>query len=273
MRSFEDEHLAAAVVPGADPAENARRFMECQQKRSSPLDSRQLESLFKRAITFLLQEEYLVLGFKTVRETIGRLVASAETLKPSAPEVADCLLPFLHALAQDEGYFHGEKSPSDSGGMPGEQRGWNIQNSPKVNLEGVRGAVIIAFYSRLIHTVVQEMKVEIGSKAGALLSNIIETSDYYDQFMSQYRVGDDVATNINRMRDHISRGAYRLGKGSFVKGFQQALTELLLAKKQLLGEKSAEATVKTIETFLATATPEECRPLALNLMTNLKRMF
>jgi hypothetical protein len=117
------------------------------------------------------------------------------------------------------------------------------------------------------------MEAEIGSKADVLLSTIIKKSDYYDKFLSQYRVNDDVQSNVNRIREHISREGYRLGKSSFISGFQQTLTELLLAKKQLLGEKSTRATIMEIENFISTIAQEEFRPLTMNLMTTIKRII
>ena len=84
---------------------------------------------------------------------------------------------------------------------------------------------------------------------------------------------DDIQTNVSRIRDHISNEGYRLGKSSFMFGFQQALVELLLTKKQLLGKKSAITAVGNIEAFLSTISQEEFRPLAMKLMTTIKRII
>ena len=219
-----------------------------------------------------MQEEYQVLGFKTTRDTIGRLVESSERLKGGEEEIVSRMLTLYHTLAQDEGYFNGGKTFSDTNRMPAET-GEDRRDDPKPSMAKIGGAAIIALYSRVIQTVMHEMETEIGSKASVLLSNIIEKSDYYDKFLSQYRVGDDVQTNVDRIRDHISREGHRLGKSSFITGFQQTLTELLLAKKQLLGEKSIGATILNIETFLAGVAQEEFRPLITNLMTTIKRII
>jgi len=270
-RSIDDKKLVEAVIPGGDPGENKRRIYDHLQKQANALDGRQLEWHFKKAVFFLLQEEYQVLGFKAARDTIGRLVESSEHLK-GEEEIASRMLTLYHTLAQDEGYFNGGKTFSDTNTMP-EETGEDLSDDPKPSMAKIGGAAIIALYSRVIQTVMHEMEAEIGSKANVLLSNIIEKSDYYDKFLSQYRVDDDVHTNVDRIRDHISREGHRLGKSSFITGFQQTLIELLLVKKQLLGEKSIGATVLNIETFLAGVVQEEFRPLITNLMTTIKRII
>jgi len=271
-RSLDDQKLAETVIPGGDPGENTRRIYDQLQKQGNTLDSRKLELDFKRAVFLLLQEEYQVLGFKAARDTIARLVESPEHSKAGEQAFTDRMLALYRALAQDEGYFKSGKSFSDTSGMaPG--TGADPCDDPSPSMENIGGAAIIALYSRVIQTVMHEMEAEIGTKAGVLLSGIIERSDYYEKFLSQYRVDDDVQANVNRIRDHISREGHRLGKSSFVSGFQQTLSELLLAKKQLLGKKSARATILTIETFLKGIAQEEFRPLTTNLMTTLKRII
>lgn len=270
-RSFDYGHLIDAVIPGGDPDENTRRICEYLKKEGDAPDGQQLEWGFKKAVFYLLQEEYLVLGFKAARDAIARLVESTELLKGGAKEIAERMLPLYRVLAQHEGYFKGEKSFSDTGGSP--QDNEDRQDDLKPSAEKIGGAAIIALFSRIIQMVMHEMEAEIGSKADVLLSAIIKKSDYYDKFLSQYRVNDGVQTNVNRIREHISREGYRLGKSSFISGFQQTLTDLLLAKKQLLGEKSVRSTIMKIENFVSTIAQEEFRPLTMNLMTTIKRII
>lgn len=272
QRSFDDQKIAESVIPGGDPDENTRRIYDQLQKQDNAPDGRKLELDFKRAVYFLLQDEYQVLGFKAARDTIARLVESPEHEKEGEQAFAGRMLTFYRELAQDEGYFKGGKSFSDTSGLAAVTEADSCDD-PKPSMENIGGAAIIALYSRVIQTVMHEMEAEIGTKAGVLLSGIIEKSDYYEKFLSQYRVDDDVQANVNRIRDHISREGHRLGKYSFISGFQQTLSELLLAKKQLLGKKSASATILSIETFLAGIAQEEFRPLTTNLMTTLKRII
>jgi len=269
-RSLNDDTLVDIIVSGGDSQENTRRIYDHLQQGSTP-DVRQLDLNFKKAVLLLLKEEYQVLGFKAARDTIGRLVESSESLKGGGKEIAGRLLQLLQSLAQDEGYFKGVKRLSDTSGLPVPKE--DPHGDSKPSMEKIGGAAIIALYSRLIQTVMRELEAEIGSKADAIFSNIVQKSDYYDKFLCQYRVGDDVQTNVSRIRDHISNEGHRLGKSSFVSGFQQTLAELLLAKKQLLGKKSAMATVGNIETFLSAIAQEEFRPLAMNLMTTIKRII
>ena len=269
-RSLDYGPLIDAVIPGGDPDENTQRVCDYLKKEGDAPDGRQLEWSFKKAVFYLLQEEYHVLGFKAARDAIKRLVESSELQKGGAKEIAERMLPFYHVLAHHEGYFKGEKSfPDTSSPQDNEDRHGEL----KPGTEKIGGAAIIALFSRIIQTVMHEMEAEIGSKADVLLSNIIKKSDYYDKFLSQYRVNDDVQSNVNRIREHISREGYRLGKSSFISGFQQTLTELLLAKKQLLGEKSTRATIMKIENFISTINQEEFRPLTMNLMTTIKRII
>jgi len=269
-RSLNDENLVEVIVSGGNSQENTRRIYDHLQQGSTP-DVRQLDLNFKKAVLLLLKEEYQVLGFKAAKDTISRLVASSESLKGGGKEIADHMLQFFQSLAQDEGYFRGVRSLSDTSGLPTPKEA--PHGDPNPSMERIGGAAIIALYSRLIQTVMHELEAEVGSKANAIFLNIIQQSEYYDKFLCQYRVDDDVQTNVSRIRDHISNEGHRLGKRSFVYGFQQTLTELLLAKKQLLGKKSAMATVGNMETFLSGIAQEEFRPLAMNLMTTIKRLI
>ena len=269
--SLDDKNLVETIVAGGRLEENTRRIYDHLQQQGRALDVRQLDLDFKKAVLVLLQEEYQVLGFKAARDTIGRLIDASVNLKGGGKEVAAHMLPFYQSLVQDEGYFKGVKSFSDTSGFPVDDEA--PSGDPKPSMERIGGAAIIALYSRLIQMVMQELEAEIGSKADVIFENIIQQSDYYNKFLCQYRVGDDVQSNVNRIRDHISKEGYRLGKSSFISGFQQTLAELLLTKKQLLGRKSAMGTVGNIETFLAAIAQEEYRPLGMDLMTLIKRII
>ena len=270
-RSLDNGPLIDMVIPGGDPDENTRRICEYLKQEDTATDGRALEGAFKKTVYYLLQEEYHVLGFKAARDAIGRLVESADLLEGAVKEIADRMLPFYRMLAEHEGYFKGEKSFSDTSGSPQENE--DRHEDLKPTMDKIGGAAIIALYSRIIQTVVHEMEAEIGSKADVLLSTIIKKSEYYDKFLSQYRVSDDVQTNVNRIREHISKEGYRLGKSSFISGFQQTLTDLLLVKKQLLGDKSVRASIVKIEQFVSTIAQAEFRPLAMNLVTTIKRII
>ena len=117
-RSFDYGHLIDSVIPGGDPDENTRRICDYLKKEGDAPDGQQLEWGFKKAVFYLLQEEYHVLGFKAARDAIERLVESTELLKGGAKEIAGRMLPFYRVLAQHEGYFKGEKSFSDTSGSP-----------------------------------------------------------------------------------------------------------------------------------------------------------
>ena len=270
-RSLDDENLVEAIVSKGEPADNTRRIYDHLQQQGRTPNVRQLDLDFRKAVLLLLQEEYQVLGFKATRDAINGLVESSASLKGGGKEIAEQMLPFYRFLAQDEDYFKGLKSIADTSGLPKEKGA--PPDDPKPSMERIGGAAIIALYSRLIQTVMRELEAEIGNKADTILSSTIKKSDYYDKFLCQYQVGDDVQTNVNRIRDHISKEGYRLGKSSFISGLQEALNELLLAKKQLLGKKSAMATVGNIETFLSAIAQEELRPFAMSLMTNIKRII
>ncbi len=270
-RSPANEVFLSAVVPGGDPTESTRRVCERLQQGTGAMDSNQLEWEFRRTVLRLLQEQYHVLGFKASRDTLGKLVDIAEHFQDGPDGIAGRAQLFFEALLQDEQYFTGEKTFTEKSDLQGDT-GSDHGNLMK-NMKNVGGAAIIAFYSRTIQIVMREMEADIGSKADTLLSRILKKSDYYDKFMSQYRVNDDIQANVNRIREHISREGYRLGKNSFISGFQQTLTELLVEKKQLLGEKSARATILSLENYLSAIAQKEYRPLTIHLIMTLKSIF
>ena len=150
------------------------------QQGSIP-DVRQLDFNFKKAVLLLLKEEYQVLGFKAAKDTIGRLIESSESLKGGGKEIAGHMLQFYQSLVQDEGYFKGVKKLSDKSSSPAPKE--DLHDDPKPSMERIGGAAIIAFYSRLIQTVMRELEAEIGSKADKIFSNIIQKSEYYDKFL------------------------------------------------------------------------------------------
>ncbi|MBW2613295.1 MAG: DUF4388 domain-containing protein [Deltaproteobacteria bacterium] len=270
-RSPVNEVFLSAVVPGEDPTESTRLVCERLQQGTGAMDSNQLELEFRRTVLRLLQEQYHVLGFKASLDTLGKLVDIAEHIQDGPDGIADRAQLFFKTLLQDEQYFTGEKTFTEKSDLQGDT-GSDHGNLMK-NMENVGGAAIIAFYSRTIQIVMREMEADIGSKADTLLTRILKKSDYYDKFMSQYRVKDDIQANVNRIREHISREGYRLGKSSFISGFQQTLTELLVEKKQLLGEKSARATILSLENYLSAIAQKEYRPLTIHLIMTLKSIF
>ncbi|MCG6910122.1 MAG: DUF4388 domain-containing protein [Deltaproteobacteria bacterium] len=263
--------LAGAVVPGDSPGENTGRVCERLVKSGSPVGTASLEAAFKAVIFHLLREKYHVLGFKAVRNTLLRLITSAERLQDETGSVAESVLPFFRTLAGDKGLFSGKKALSTGGGTT--EAGADASKGAGQSLEKTGGAAIIAFYSRVIQMVTHEMETEIGGKVYALLNRIMENSEYYDRFLSQYRVDDGIQENVERIRGHIAREGHRLAKNSFVSGFQQVLIALLTEEQRLLGEKSARATVHKIEGFLANISEDTFRPLIMNLIPTLKRII
>ena len=270
-RIFDNRKIAEIMVSVSNPDECTRIIYDHLHSRSSALDVRKLDLDFKKAVLLLLQEEYQVLGFKAAKDTISKLVDSVEGMKGAGKETAAQMLQVYGSLAHDETYLKGEKRFSETLGLP--EKNAISHDVPKPSMERIGGAAIIALYSRLIQIIMRELEVEIGSKADTTFRSIVVGSDYYDKFLCQYRVNDDVQTNVNRIRDHISKEGYRLGKSSFISGFQETLIELLLAKKQLLGNKPVQDTVRTIENFLSAINQEEFRPFALNLMKIIKRVI
>jgi len=266
------ERFLDEVDPEKDWSKNVQQVSERLKKDGSRVSQQELEAGFRSAVFNILQEEHQILGRKAAHATLGQLIEANEKLHDTQKPFVKRMLRFLNTLRQDESYMTGQKSFADSNDS---EIGSQMDHEAPLlkSLDKIGGAAIIAFYSRIMQLVLYDLEADIGTKADALVDKILERSDYYDKFLSQYRVRDDVQNNVTRIRDHISKSGFKLGKNSFISGFQQALADLLAEKKTLLGEKSTRSTIFRIEDFMSNIAQPEYKPLTMHLIMTLKRVI
>jgi hypothetical protein len=255
-----------------DCSRNTRRLSERLKNGGPNIHPYELERGFRSAVFDLLQEEHQVLGIKAFRATLINVIEACRHPTEYHQALVERTLDFLNALLRDDSYMRGQKSLSDSSdAAPGTGTG-DGQRSIK-GLEKIGAAAIIAYYSRILQMVLNDLEADIGTKADALFEKVLQRSEYYDRFLSQFQVRGDIQKNVNRIRDHISKAGFRLGKNSFIAGFQNILTDLLEEEKMLLGEKSTQSTILRIENFVSEISQPEYRPLGMDLIVTLKRLI
>jgi hypothetical protein len=184
-------------------------------------------------------------------------------------QMANSVITFLNTLLDDEKLHVGTEGSFNGLATNGETKSdYNAIPFPRISQIG--GAAVIAFYSRIIQIIMDDLENSIGSKSSELIRKTLESSAYYEKFLSQFNVKDDVKTNVERIRQFISEKGYRLGKISFVNGFQQVLIELLRGEKHLLGAKPTRASIMKLESIAATLKQKEFRYLTEHLMLTIK---
>ena len=252
--------------PTDTEAERMNTWMIEQQQDISAKD---LFAGFQQILLFLLKEECRLLGFRSFSATIQRIINLSEKVNPKDRPIASTMISLLTKLLKEQNDFKGFSESFDGLTTEGEPKdGQHVIPFPRLGQVG--GAAIIAFYSRVIQLVMQDLQAAIGFKATALIAKIITNSPYNERFLSQYQVNDDVKTNVERIRRHISGKGYRLSKISFIKGFQQALIELLLEEKHLLGSKPAIDSIRKIENQIPFLKQNEFKWLADHLLQTIK---
>jgi hypothetical protein len=247
----------------------AERMNAWMIEQRQDVSAKDLFAELQQILLFLLKEECRLLGYRSFSTTIQRIINLSEKVSPKERQIASAVISLLTNVLKDQNDFKGTSVSFD--GLTTENERKDEQHViPFPRLSQVGGAAIIAFYSRVIQLVMQDLQAAIGSKATALILKIIKNSPYNEKFLSQYQVNDDIKTNVERIRRHISDKGYRLSKISFIKGFQEALIELLLEEKHLLGSKPAIASIRKIETQIPFLKQNEFKWLADHLLQTIK---
>jgi len=257
------------IMVGESTETNIQRMNAWIIEQQKDISSKDLYSEFKDVIAFLLIEEYNLLGFKSFKHTVQRIVEITDAMPQEEKQMAQSIITSLNDLLDDkkfqtgtEGFFNGLTTNGETKGDP------NAIPFPKLSQIG--GAAVIAFYSRIIQLIMDDLESAIGSKSNELIQKILESSAYHEKFLSQFNVRDDVKTNVERIRQYISEKGYRLGKISFVNGFQQVLIELLCGEKDLLGDKPTHASIMKLDSMASTFKQKEFRYLTEHLMLTIK---
>jgi len=247
-----------------------KNIREKMGRSSKPVKSTELATGLKNTIVQILKEEHQLLGPKAVNGTLRRMIALIESMPAEQKIIAGSFMPFLAKL------FTNEKPPletedifarttSSGAATPGSRS--DIQTP---NLSEIGGAVIIAFYSRLAQILITDLEENLGAKSHALLDKILKNSKYHESFLCRFNTADDIATNVENIRRHISNEGYRLSKMSFIKGFQQVLIELLLEERRLLGNKPTHSSLSKLKRFISDPKQRNLLPLSEYFISTLE---
>jgi DNA-binding phage protein len=257
------------IMVGETTETNIQRMNAWMSEQQKDIPSQDLYHEFRDIIAFLLVEEYNLLGFKSFKNTIQRIVEISDSMPLQEKKMAQPVIAYLNAVLDSIHLQTGKEISFNGLTTDGFTKG-DSNAIPFPKLGQIGGAAVIAFYSRLIQIIMDDLQGAIGSKANELIQKIIESSGYYEKFLSQFNVRDDVKTNVERIRKHISEKGYRLGKISFVNGFQQVLIELLNAEKDVLGDKPTQASIMKLDSMASALRKKEFRYLTDHLMQTIR---
>ncbi|MDX2447087.1 MAG: DUF4388 domain-containing protein, partial [Desulfobacterales bacterium] len=239
-------------------------------RSSKPVKSTDLATGLRNTIVQILKEEHRLLGPKAVNGTLRRMGALIEGMPAEQKIIAGSFMPFLAKL------FVNEKSSLETEDIfarstsSGAATGGTDSGIPTPNLSEIGGAVIIAFYSRIAQILITDLEENLGVKSHALLDKILRNSKYHEEFLCRFRASDDIATNVENIRHHISNEGYRLSKMSFIKGFQEALIELLLEERRLLGDKPTRTSLSKLNRFMSDQKQRNLLPLSEYFVSTLE---
>jgi hypothetical protein len=200
---------------------------------------------------------------------VQRIVEISDNMPLEEKQMAQSIITFLTALLDNINLQTGKEMSFNGLTTNGFTKG-DTNAIPFPKLGQIGGAAVIAFYSRVIQIIMDDLERAIGSKSNELIQKILESSAYHEKFLSQFNVKDDVKTNVERIRQYISEKGYRLGKISFINGFQQVLIELLLGEKDLLGDKPCKESIMKLDSMASTLKQKEFRYLTEHLMQTIK---
>ena len=238
---------------------------------SKPVKSTDLATGLKNTIVQILKEEHQLLGLKAVNGTIRRMIVLIESMPAEQKIIAGSFMPLLTKLLTREKRSLGTEdffAPTTSGGPVSDAT--NDILTP--NLSGIGGAVIIAFYTRIAQILIIDLEESLGAKSHMLFGKILKQSEYYEEFLCRFQAAEDIAVNVENIRQHISNEGYRLSKMSFIKGFQQVLVELLLEERRLLGSKPTRASLARVRRFMSDSRQRDLIPLATYFISTIETM-
>jgi predicted transcriptional regulator len=264
-----DEFFLQTIKVGESTETNIQRMNAWMVEQQRHISARDLVNGFKNIITFLLREEYHLLGFKSLKNTIQRVLEISDTIPQEEQQIADSMIGFLKRVLNDEKELVDTEGSFNSLSTDDESKK-DHDIIPFPHLSQIGGAMVIAFYSRILQFIMDDLDAAIGSKSDGLILKIMANSPYHEKFLSQFNVRDDVKTNVERIRQSISDRGLRLSKISFINGFQQALLDLLYEEKQLLGTKAAGASVMKVEKLIPILKQQEFKWLAEHLIQTIK---
>jgi len=263
------KNFLSAFQPDADVITNHRLIREHLGRQKKKILRKDIINGFNHVVVNLLQEEYQLLGFRASKNTISR---ANEVLK-SAPQdqksLARNMIRFFDQYCEDEGLLRGIKSLSSTMDLD-QNLTAEGDKSLLYSVDKIRGATIIAFYSKVVQMLMSDLENEIGTKALDLFRNIVRNSEYYDTFLSQFDVKNDIKTNVKSISNHIRTQGHKLDKQGMILAFQQVVMALLQEETRLLGVKATQLSIFNIEGHMAATTEIKYKPLTDHLTSFLR---
>jgi predicted transcriptional regulator len=172
------EFFLQTIKVGESTETNIQRMNAWMVEQQRHISARDLFNGFKNIITFLLREEYHLLGFKSLKNTIQRVLEISDTIPQEEKTVADSMIGFLKRVLNDEKELV-DTEGSFNGLSTDDERKRDHDTIPFPHLSQIGGATVIAFYCRILQIIMDDLDAAIGSKSDGLISKIMATSPYH----------------------------------------------------------------------------------------------
>ena len=258
-----------AFQPDADVITNLRLIREHLGRQKKKILRKDIINGFNHVVVNLLQEEYQLLGFRASKNTVSRANAVLKSAPQDQKSLARNMIRFFDQYCEDEGLLRGIKSLSSTMDLD-QNLTADGNKSLLYSVDKIRGATIIAFYSKVVQMLMSDLENEIGTKALDLFRNIVRNSEYYDTFLSQFDVKNDINTNVKSISNHIRTQGHKLDKQGMILAFQQVVMALLQEEKRLLGDKATQLSIFNIEGHMTATTEIKYKPLTDHLTSFLR---
>ncbi len=259
------ERFLFVFQPGADVPTNFNRINIHLKKQREKVLREDLTKGFNQVAGSLLREECILLGFKASQTTLSRISAALKDLPREHRPLARDIIQFLDHYCANDDLLQGITSLSETMDFGrnltpdrSQPLSYRVDNSKKTE--------IISFYSEVIQVIISDLENEIGTKALDLFQNIVRNAEDDYTFLLQFDVKNDIKSNVKRIEAHINSQRRKYGKQDLVMAFQNVLIALLQEENRLLGEKSTQMSILSLEKYLADRTEAKYKTIADQLM-------
>jgi hypothetical protein len=259
------ERFLFVFQPGADVPTNFNRINIHLKKQREKVLREDLTKGFNQVAGSLLREECILLGFKASQTTLSRISAALKDLPREHRPLARDIIQFLDHYCANDDLLQGITSLSETMDFGrnltpdrSQPLSYRVDNSKKTE--------IISFYSEVIQVIISDLENEIGTKALDLFQNIVRNAEDDYTFLLQFDVKNDIKSNVKRIEAHINSQRRKYGKQDLVMAFQNVLIALLQEENRLLGEKSTQMSILSLEKHLADRTEAKYKTIADQLM-------
>ncbi len=259
------ERFLFVFQPGTDVPTNFNRINIHLKKQREKVLREDLTKGFNQVTGSLLREECILLGFKAFQTTLSRISAALKDLPREHRPLARDIIQFLDHYCANDDLLQGITSLSETMDFGrnltpdrSQPLSYRVDNSKKTE--------IISFYSEVIQVIISDLENEIGTKALDLFQNIVRNAEDDYTFLLQFDVKNDIKSNVKRIEAHINSQRRKYGKQDLVMAFQNVLIALLQEENRLLGEKSTQMSILSLEKHLADRTEAKYKTIADQLM-------